>query len=75
MTPSTWMPLSWANMFVPTTDFHAGMVRPAATIDVLGDLAEALGLDADVEVLDVLQRHDDLLERRVARALARGRRA
>ena len=30
MTPSAWMPLSWANTLVPTMLFQAGIVRAEA---------------------------------------------
>src|SRR5450759_3032736 len=38
--------------------------------DVLAQLAEALRVHRDLEALDVLQCHDDLFERRIARALS-----
>ena len=70
MTPSAWMPLSCANMLRADDRLPHRDRAPGGGHDVLGDLAEALGVDVEVEALDVLERHDDLFERRVARALA-----
>ena len=55
---------------MPTTGFHAGIGAPGRPHHELDDLVESLGVDVEVEALDVLERHDDLFERRVARTLA-----
>ena len=55
-------------------DARAGPCRdlpPGGLHHVLGDLTEPGRIHVQIEALDVLERHHDLFERRVARALAK----